>query len=129
MTLQSLFIGIAYTDHAPLKSSLKTKHTSGWRACWNEMMADYGIKIKFKPGTKNANADALSRVPVATSSMASNTVSVISGSSTSPPVDNSDSITYLPSKRQTLTLKRSLNHSPIIKMHLHCQQSHLKSLI
>ena len=49
---------IVYTDHAPLKSSLTTKHTSGRRARWNEMMTDYDMEIKYKPGTKNANANA-----------------------------------------------------------------------
>ena len=50
---------IVYTDHAPLKSSLTTKHTSGRRAHWNEMMADYDMEIRYKPGTKNANANAV----------------------------------------------------------------------
>ena len=78
---------IVYTDHAPLKLSLTVKHQSGRRACWNELMADYHMEIRYKPGKKNANADALFRAPVATST---ETVSAILGSSVLQPVDNSD---------------------------------------
>ena len=53
-------------------------------------MADYDMEIRYKPGTMNANVDGLSRVPVATSTMANTTVSAISGSSPLPPADNSD---------------------------------------
>ena len=62
-------------------------------------MADYDMEIRYKPGTKNANADALSRAPVTTSKMADNTVSAVSGSSAVLPVDTSD-VNTLPSQQK-----------------------------
>ena len=119
---------IVYTDHAPLKSSLATKHTSSHRARWNEMMADYDMEIRYKPGTKNANADALSRAPVATSTMVNNTVSAISGSSALLPVDNSDSNTLSSQQKANPNSRKSLRLSPIIRMY-RLQQNYLKPLI
>lgn len=53
-----------YTDHAPVRSMLKTKHPSGKLARWAESVAELDVEILYRPGCKNANADALSRSPL-----------------------------------------------------------------
>ena len=52
-----------FTDHAPVKSKLNTKHPSGKLAFWAESVAELDVEIKFRLGRKNSNADALSRSP------------------------------------------------------------------
>ena len=56
-----------YTDHAPVKSLLRAKHSSGKLARWCETVAEYDLEVKYRPGRRNANADALSRSPLETS--------------------------------------------------------------
>ena len=53
-----------FTDHAPVKSLLKTKHPSGKLARWAESVAELDVAIVYRPGHKNSNADALSRSPL-----------------------------------------------------------------
>ena len=53
-----------FTDHAPVKSILKTKHPSGKLARWAESVAELDVTIVYHPGHKNSNADALSRSPL-----------------------------------------------------------------
>ena len=53
-----------YTDHAPVRSLLNTRHPSGKLARWSESIAELDLEILYKPGRKNANADALSRSPI-----------------------------------------------------------------
>ena len=53
-----------YTDHAPVRSLLKAKHSSGKLARWCETVAEYDLKVKYCPGRKNANADALLPSPL-----------------------------------------------------------------
>ena len=54
-----------YTDHAPVRSLLNTRHPSGKLARWSESIAELDLEILYKPGPKNANADAVSRSPTA----------------------------------------------------------------
>ncbi len=49
-----------YTDHAPVKSLLKSRHSSGKLARWGWLQS----LILYHLGRKNANADALSRSPL-----------------------------------------------------------------
>ena len=60
---------IVYTDHSPVKSLLKTKHPSGKLARWGEVVSEFDLEVKYCPGHKNANADALSRSPVSWSEL------------------------------------------------------------
>ena len=49
-----------YRLHSPVKSFLKTKHPSGKLARWGEVVSEFDLEVKYRPGCKNANADALS---------------------------------------------------------------------
>ena len=52
-----------YTDHAPATTLLGTKHSSGKLARWREIVAEFDLEIRYRPGRRNANADTLSRSP------------------------------------------------------------------
>ena len=60
---------IVYTDHSPGKSLLKTKHPSGKLAHWGKVVSEFDLEVKYHPGHKNANADALTRSPVSQSEL------------------------------------------------------------
>ena len=51
-----------YTDHEALKSILNTRHPSGKLARWGLALQELDLHIRYWPGKKNSNADALSRV-------------------------------------------------------------------
>lgn len=53
-----------YTDHEALKSLLNTPHPSGKLARWGMAIQELNLKIEYRPGRRNAKADALSRYPV-----------------------------------------------------------------
>uniref|UniRef100_A0A1X7UNW9 Integrase catalytic domain-containing protein n=1 Tax=Amphimedon queenslandica TaxID=400682 RepID=A0A1X7UNW9_AMPQE len=53
-----------YTDHSPVKSLLRAKHTSGKLARWSQVVSEYDLDICYRPGRQNSNADALSRAPL-----------------------------------------------------------------
>ena len=55
---------VVYTDHSPLKALLNSPHPSGKLARWGHVLAELDLDIRYKPGRRNANADALSRAPV-----------------------------------------------------------------
>lgn len=50
-----------YTDHEALKSLMNTPHPSGKLARWGLALQEVDLHIHYRPGRKNANADALSR--------------------------------------------------------------------
>ena len=56
---------IVYTDHSPVKSLLKTKHL----ARWGEVVSEFDLEVKYCPGRKNANTDALSQSPISQSEL------------------------------------------------------------
>ena len=53
-----------YTDHEALRSLLNTPHPSGKLARWGLAIQELDLQIHYRPGKRNANADALSRSPV-----------------------------------------------------------------
>eukprot|EP00112_Aurelia_sp_Birch-Aquarium-sp1_P008584 Seg1949.8 transcript_id=Seg1949.8/GoldUCD/mRNA.D3Y31 product="Retrovirus-related Pol polyprotein from transposon 17.6" protein_id=Seg1949.8/GoldUCD/D3Y31 len=54
-----------YTDHNPLKWLFTLKSPEGRLARWTETSKAYDFKIEYRPGRSNANAHALSRMPIA----------------------------------------------------------------
>ncbi|KAF1321583.1 reverse transcriptase, partial [Globisporangium splendens] len=52
-----------YTDHASLRTAVKTPHLSQRMARWFSFFAEYNFVIHYKPGKTNILADALSRRP------------------------------------------------------------------
>ena len=53
-----------YTDHEPLIALLNTPYPSGKLARWGLILQDVDLVIRYRPGRKNAGADALPRLPV-----------------------------------------------------------------
>ena len=54
-----------YTDHSALTSLLNTPQPSGKLARWGMAIQEMDIRIHHRTGHSNANADALSRSPLA----------------------------------------------------------------
>jgi hypothetical protein len=52
-----------YTDHASLRTAVKTPHLSQRMARWLSFFAEYNFVVHYKPGKTNILADALSRRP------------------------------------------------------------------
>ena len=50
-----------FTDHEALKALLNTPHPSGKLARWGLALQELDLHIHYRPGKRNANADALSR--------------------------------------------------------------------
>ena len=55
---------VVYTDHAALKSLWNTPNPSSKLARWGMAIQEIGPEIRYRPGRRNGNADALSRAPV-----------------------------------------------------------------
>ena len=51
------------TDHAPLTWLRHTPEPIGQQARWLELMEDYDFDVLHRPGSRHANADAISRRP------------------------------------------------------------------
>jgi hypothetical protein len=52
-----------YTDHALLRTAMKSPHLSQRMAQWLSFFAEYNFVVHYKPGKNNILADALSRRP------------------------------------------------------------------
>ncbi|GMF19232.1 unnamed protein product [Phytophthora fragariaefolia] len=63
------FLGLAirpfvvYTDHASLRTAIKSPHISQRMARWLSFFAEYNFQFEYKSGRLNVVADALSRRP------------------------------------------------------------------
>ena len=55
------------TDHEPLKWLMSSSTLEGAHARWASMLQEYDFTIVHRPGSENANADALSRLPLKSS--------------------------------------------------------------
>ncbi|GMF25861.1 unnamed protein product [Phytophthora fragariaefolia] len=54
---------VVYTDHASLRSAIKSPHISQRMAMWVLLFAEYNLQVEPKRGRLNVVADALSRRP------------------------------------------------------------------
>ncbi|KAG2768547.1 hypothetical protein PC129_g23611 [Phytophthora cactorum] len=52
---------VVYTDHASLRTAVKSPHISQRMARWLSLFAEYDFRVEYKPGRLNVVADALSR--------------------------------------------------------------------
>lgn len=50
-----------YTDHQPLTYALSNKNTNSKLKRWKAILEEYNYELKYKPGSSNIVADALSR--------------------------------------------------------------------
>jgi hypothetical protein len=55
---------VVYTDHAALRSLLNTPNPSGKLGRWGMALQEISPEIRYRPGCKNGNADALFRAPL-----------------------------------------------------------------
>ncbi|GMF61203.1 unnamed protein product [Phytophthora fragariaefolia] len=54
---------VAYTDHASLRTAIKSPPISQRMARWLSFFAEYNFQVEYKPGSLNVATDALSRRP------------------------------------------------------------------
>ncbi|KAG2954523.1 hypothetical protein PC119_g27978 [Phytophthora cactorum] len=54
---------VVYTDHASLRTAVKSPHISQRMARWLSFFAEYDFRVEYKSGRLNVVADALSRRP------------------------------------------------------------------
>lgn len=54
---------IVYTDHASLRTAIKSPHLSQRMARWLSFFAEYNFTVEYKPGKLNFIGDSLSRRP------------------------------------------------------------------
>ena len=52
------------TDHEPLKWLMTTQKLTGKLARWSLLLQEYDFHVEHRVGTKNTNADCLSRCPL-----------------------------------------------------------------
>ncbi|GMF14891.1 unnamed protein product [Phytophthora fragariaefolia] len=78
---------VVYTDHASLRTAIKSPHISQRMARWLSFFAEYNFQAEYKPGRLNVVADALSRRPdYAVHKVDANAIGVVRTSTPSSPL-------------------------------------------
>ncbi|GMF62423.1 unnamed protein product [Phytophthora fragariaefolia] len=54
---------VVYTDHASLRTAIKSPHISQRMARWLSSFAEYNFQVEYKPGRSNVVTDATARRP------------------------------------------------------------------
>ncbi|KAF0725111.1 hypothetical protein Ae201684_016343 [Aphanomyces euteiches] len=68
---------VVYTDHASLRTAVKSPHISQRMARWLAFFAEFNFTVEYKPGRQNVLADALSRRPSTSDDTSLNHVSYV----------------------------------------------------
>ena len=63
---------VLQTDHSALRWLMETKDLTGRLARWSLKLQEFTFEVRYRPGAANANADALSRLPVISSAVLQN---------------------------------------------------------
>lgn len=108
---------VIYTDHQPLTFALSAKNNNAKLKRWKSRLEEYNHELRYKPGTSNVVADALSRIPVGTQ-VNSTTATIHSDQSSSHNLIPVEDVPINVFKNQLLLLvttevqRRSLMNSP-----------------
>ena len=84
---------------------LKAKHPSGKLARWAGIISELDLDIQYRPGRKNANADALSRCPLPNhdTHMPETSAMQVTEGESNPEVEDVDELSRLQSENESLS--------------------------
>ena len=100
-----------YTDNNPL-SYLKTAKLAAIEQRWASQLASFNFDIKYRPGTANRNADALSRLPITSVPQPQSLPALVPGFSI-PPQVTSASVQARPGPPQLTANTMAIDAAPV----------------